>query len=180
MKKYIPNTITAIRIIGALLIPFLTPLGKLFFAVYTFTGITDIFDGFIARKLKVASRFGAILDSVADLLFYTLTLIKLLPVLIEKLPGFIWIIVALIFIIRTISYIIAAVRFHRFASHHTYFNKITGAFVFAIPYFLVTPYATVFCFTVCIIGVLSTLEDLLMHIFMSEYKENAKSIFIKQ
>ena len=178
-KKNIPNIITSLRIIGALCIPFLTPLSILFFVVYTLTGVTDIFDGFIARKMNIASEFGARLDSIADLLFYTLTLTKLLPVLWKTLPRFIWFIVAVILILRTISYIIAAVKFHRFASHHTWANKVTGAFVFAIPYFLVTKAAVVFCLAVCVVGIYSTIEDLAIHIFSDAYNENTKSIFTR-
>lgn len=175
-KNNIPNIITFLRFIGTVTIIFLVPLKAPYFAVYTLTGVTDVLDGLIARKTNNTSAFGAKLDSMADLCFYTVNLIILLPALVNILPGYIWIIVAVILLVRTVSYIIAAARFRRFASHHTWLNKVTGIFVFAIPYFLVSKFAVVFCFTVCMIGILSTAEDFYIHISSSEYNENIKSV----
>ena len=42
--------------------------------IYTFAGLTDVLDGWLARKTGRASEFGARLDSVADLLFYSVLL----------------------------------------------------------------------------------------------------------
>lgn len=175
MRKNIPNIITLLRFLGTLCILFLTPLKLPYFAVYTATGITDLLDGLLARKLNSESALGARLDSIADLFFYTVSLVKLLPALIKILPWYIWIVVAGILVLRILSYIIAAAKFHRFAAHHTWLNKITGLFVFAVPYFLITPIAVLFCLLVCLIGVLSTVEDLYIHITSSEYDENIKS-----
>lgn len=180
IKKNIPNLITTLRIAGALSIPFLPTLKPLFFTVYALTGVTDIFDGFLARKMGIASEFGARLDSIADLLFYTLTIVKLLPVLWEKLPRVIWFFVGLVLAVRLFSYLVAAIKFRRFASHHTWLNKITGAFVFAIPFFLVTPAASPFCFSACFIGLLSSFEELYIHLSSSSYNEKVKSAFVKQ
>ena len=176
-KKNIPNIITSLRILGTLCIIFLTPLKLPFFIAYTATGATDVLDGLIARLSHTTSDFGAKLDSVADLLFYSVSLIKLLPILWKTLPRFIWIIVALILILRIISYIVSAVKFRKFASHHTILNKITGVSVFAIPYFMLSPFATFYCFAVCFVGFLSTAEDLYIHISAQSYDSNIKSAF---
>lgn len=176
-RKNIANFITLFRILGTVCIIFLSPLKLLFFIIYTVTGITDLLDGLVARMSHTASAFGARLDSVADLFFYTVTLIKLFPVLWRTLPGFIWIIVGATLFFRLVSYIIAAIKFNRFAAHHTWLNKVTGFLVFAIPYFLISPIATIYCFTVCLSGVLSTAEDLYIHISSSKYDENIKSVF---
>ena len=170
VKNNIPNFITSLRIIGTICILFLTPLETPFFIVYTFTGVTDALDGFISRLTHTTSEFGAKLDSIADLIFYTVSLIKLFPVLWDKLPGYIWIAVGVTLVLRIISYTVSAVKFHRFASLHTMLNKITGVMVFAIPYFIVTPFATAFCIMVCISAFLSTAEELYIHISSSVYK----------
>ena len=175
-KKNVPNFITSLRFIGTIAIIFLEPPKVPYFAVYTLTGITDVLDGFIARKTNNTSDFGARLDSIADLCFYTVNLIRLLPILLSILPGYIWIMVAAVLSMRIVSYMIAAVKFHRFASHHTWLNKVTGLFVFAVPYFLVTRIAVAFCLAVCVIGILSTVEDLYIHISSSAYDENVKSV----
>lgn len=175
-RKNIPNIITSLRFVGTIGILLLPPLKLFYFIVYTLTGITDVLDGFISRKMNLTSDFGARLDSIADLFFYAVSIIILLPILVEKLPYYIWIFVAVILTVRICSYIVSAIRFHRFATHHTYLNKITGVFVFAVPYSLITDYYVAFCITVCVIGFLSSLEDLLIHIIFAEYNDSIKTV----
>lgn len=69
IKTHIPNIITALRI--ALCIPmfFAEAMSPLFVSCYLLAGVSDMLDGFLARKLCVTSDFGARLDSVADLVF---------------------------------------------------------------------------------------------------------------
>lgn len=65
--KYIPNILTTFRILTSLLIVMVSD--KYFFPLYFFVGVTDILDGWIARQMNWTSRFGTLLDSLADLLF---------------------------------------------------------------------------------------------------------------
>lgn len=46
-------------------------------AIFTLACITDWLDGYLARKLKQTSKFGAFLDPVADKLLVTVTLVML-------------------------------------------------------------------------------------------------------
>lgn len=64
----IPNALTIARLIA---IPFfvsatLTGQFDLAFAVFLGAGITDVFDGYIARRLNQRSTLGAVLDPAAD------------------------------------------------------------------------------------------------------------------
>ena len=88
--KHLPNCITALRIVGTAALIFTKPMSIWFYIVYCLTGITDVLDGFIARKFKLTSEFGAKLDSIADLLFYTVMGIMIMPVLLETLPLSLW------------------------------------------------------------------------------------------
>ena len=130
------DTITSVRIAASLLLLFLPLRSARFIAVYTFTGLTDILDGWLARKTGTASDFGARLDSVADLLFYGIVLFRLIPVLWQLLPVEIWYVVAAALLVRLAAYITAAVKYHQFASLHTWLNKLTGAAIFLLPYVL--------------------------------------------
>ena len=181
MKVYrnIADIITGLRICGTIALLFIVPLSLEFYIVYTLTGLTDVLDGWAARKSGTASDFGARLDSAADLLFYAMMLIRLLPVLYGKLPHMIWWFVGAVLFLRICAYITAAVRFHRFASLHTYLNKITGFAVFLVPYILALPCYTVCCFAVCAIGALSSAEELILHITVKEYDANIKGIFLR-
>jgi CDP-diacylglycerol--glycerol-3-phosphate 3-phosphatidyltransferase len=78
----LPNTLTWLRIglipvfIGVFYLPYAWafPLSALIFAV---AGITDMVDGYLARKLNQQSRFGAFLDPVADKLLVAVALVML-------------------------------------------------------------------------------------------------------
>lgn len=67
----LPNQLTLFRIAVIPLLLFLYPLNfsslRLFCAfLFTFAAMTDWLDGFIARRFKVESKLGALLDPVAD------------------------------------------------------------------------------------------------------------------
>jgi phosphatidylglycerophosphate synthase len=171
------DIMTLLRIAGTILLLALKPLSAEFFIIYAMTGLTDVLDGWIARKTKTAGDFGARLDSIADLLFYAVILTRLFPILLAKLPNEIWYAVAAVFCIRISAYITAAIKYRRFASLHTYLNKLTGGVVFFVPFSLITDYTVAFCWTVCAVAVASSLEELVIHIRSKDYRQNVKSIF---
>ena len=170
------NTITALRIAGTIGLVFLTPFSTAFFAVYALTGVTDVLDGWVARRTHTATAGGAMLDSVADLFFYSVMLLKLRYSLWELLPRSIWWAVGAILLIRLCAYGTAAVKYRRWASLHTYLNKLTGAAVFLLPFFLRTPVAAVYGWTVCGIAAAASIEEWLIHCGHESYASNVKTI----
>ena len=173
------DTITSVRIAASLFLLFL-PLGSVgFLVVYTLTGLTDVLDGWLARKTGTASDFGARLDSAADLLFYAILLLRLFPVLWQLLPAAIWYAVAAIILVRLAAYVTAAVKYHRFAALHTWLNKLTGAAVFLLPYMLALTTGTVYSWALCVLAFAASVEELVIHLFKQTYCPNTKSIFHK-
>lgn len=79
MLKHIPNTLTVIRLLLIPLIVFYIFTGNyiLAFVFFTISGITDIADGFIARKFNLISNFGKLMDPLADKLTQIATLASL-------------------------------------------------------------------------------------------------------
>ena len=174
----VPNSITFLRILGTIVLLFIKPLSVLFFVIYAFTGLTDALDGFVARKTGTQSDFGAKLDSVADLLFYTAMMIKILPVLIKEMPKLIWCFVAAVLAVRLASYLVAACKYHRFSSMHTYLNKLTGAAVFILPFMLITPVKTFYAFFAVCLGITASLEELIIHFKSESYNASVKSLLL--
>ena len=84
MKKVFtpPNICTFIRIVGTLCLFLTEPLTLPFFIVYGICGVSDVVDGTLARLTNTETAFGAKLDSIADILFYGVMIIRLLPNLI--------------------------------------------------------------------------------------------------
>lgn len=174
----IPNIITLFRLIGTIGLLFIKPFSAVFYVVYSLCGLSDVLDGLIARMTRKTTEFGAKLDSVADIIFYSVTLLRILPVLLEQLPDIIWYIVTGILVIRLLAYLVAAVKYHCFASLHTYLNKLTGAAVFTVPYFLMHAGDVIVCFVVCVIAGIASLEELLIHAMSKEYQPGRKTILM--
>ena len=76
MIKHIPNTLTIIRFLLIPVIVFYIFTGNyiLSFVFFSISGITDIADGFIARKFNLVSNFGKLMDPLADKLTQIFTL----------------------------------------------------------------------------------------------------------
>ena len=160
-NKNLPNVISGMRILATAALLFIQPLSPAFITIYTFAGITDVLDGTIARRYGTTSELGAKLDSVADLTFYAAMLIRCLPLLGEILPTVIWIAVGCILLLRLVAYLSVAIKFHRFASPHSIWNKVTGLLVFCVPYLmhnrsLFLGYSVV----VCVVALLAALQEL--------------------
>lgn len=170
------DTVTSVRIIASFLLLFLPLSSARFLAVYTFAGLTDILDGWLARKTGTASDFGARLDSVADLLFYGVVLFRLIPVLWQLLPVEIWYVVAAVLLVRVAAYITAAVKYHQFASLHTWLNKLTGAAIFLLPYVLAVSTGIVYSWAICILAFVASAKEFLIHIICKEYCPDRKYI----
>lgn len=173
----VPNCITSFRIAGTACLLFMEPFSDTFYVLYALCGFSDVLDGWIARRTHTTSQLGSKLDSIADLLLYTLILLRIFPVLWTRLPRWIWYLVGSALVIRAFSYGTVALRYHRFASIHTYMNKATGFAVFLVPLCVMQPIATELCTVVCVIANLGSLEELLIHLCTGTYQEGVRTIF---
>ena len=68
MLKNIPNALTIVRFILIPLIVYYILTGQYIagFIVLTISGLTDVLDGFIARKFNFITNFGKLIDPLAD------------------------------------------------------------------------------------------------------------------
>ena len=165
------NIITILRILGTLLLSVTNPLTAEFFVIYTFTGVTDVLDGYIARKTNTVSEFGSKLDSAADLMFYGIIIYKLYPNLCVILPKTIWYTVMVILVLRVFTYIFTAIKYKVYMSNHTYLNKLTGFCTFLVPYFMKSSVSAVpFCSVTCVVCFAASIYDLVL-----SFKRNKKS-----
>lgn len=125
------NIITACRILGCILLLLYPVFSPMFYIFYLFTGITDMMDGFVARKTNTVSEFGSKFDTVADFCFMAVCLIKIVSVL--KIPGFLLIWTGIIAGIKILNVIWGLVVKKKFMSVHSLWNKVTGAMLFIFP-----------------------------------------------
>lgn len=68
MLKHVPNALTIVRfiLIPFIIIALIQQNFILAFALLTLSGITDILDGYIARKYNFITNFGKLMDPLAD------------------------------------------------------------------------------------------------------------------
>ena len=125
------NLITSCRILLSLLLLFFPALSPSFYGLYLAAGLSDMLDGFVARRTNSASPLGAKLDSMADVVFLAVCLIKLLPVL--TLPVWLWVWVGLIALLRLVNILSGFVCRKKLVLLHTRANKLTGALLFLLP-----------------------------------------------
>lgn len=132
MKKYAANLITGSRVLLAIAILWIPVFSIPFYVLYLLCGITDMLDGIIARRTGTASSLGSKLDSMADVVFVMVCLIKILPSLqLEWLAG-VWI--AAIAFLRMVNIIFGYVYRHQLILLHTIANKVTGFLLFLLPF----------------------------------------------
>ena len=128
------NYITASRILAAFCLLFTAPFSAAFYGFYIYCGLSDMADGAVARKTHTESRLGAYLDSVADLIFVAVCLVRLLPVL--AVPRWLWVWMAVIVLIKIINVVSGWVCWHRIVLLHTAANRLTGFLLFLVPLLL--------------------------------------------
>ncbi len=176
--KHVPNILSVIRM--ALSLSLLLFLGDrtLFFIIYIICGITDVFDGAIARKTNTASALGARLDSAGDFLFFIVVLdciaiwagksaLPLLPY------------VGAVVLLRFVNLGISGIRFRVFASVHTFGNKAAGILVFLSFGVYILSDALWAFIPVCAVAGLSAIEETAILLTSKELDLDRKSIFIK-
>ena len=96
--KQTPNILSASRIVLCLPLLLVDAMTMPFWVLYVIAGTTDMFDGFLARRWGVESKFGARLDSLADFVFVLAVGYKLFPWL--KLPATLWMMIGLIAMVK--------------------------------------------------------------------------------
>jgi len=100
--KHLPNILSSLRMVGAFALLLLSNVSSILFEVlYIVCGISDIVDGWLARKLKCVTRTGALLDSLADICFIACCAWKLLPIF--ELPQWLWLWAGVIVAIKVVN-----------------------------------------------------------------------------
>jgi CDP-diacylglycerol--glycerol-3-phosphate 3-phosphatidyltransferase len=174
--KYAALSITMIRIAGSVLLLFVRPMSFAFFSLYAICCLSDILDGYVARKTNTASKFGETLDSIADFIFIAVMLIIFLGILTLKTWIVIWI--AAVALIRFVSLGVGFAKYRKMAFLHTYANKAAGIACACFPVLYQIFGLNVTAFILCGIASLSALEELTVSITSKELDRNVKGLKI--
>ncbi len=125
------NTISIFRIAASIILLICPVFSPAFYVFYIAAGLSDMLDGFVARKTNTVSRFGTRLDTAADFIFVVVCLIKLLPVM--SIPVWLYFWIGVIAFIKFINIISGFVVQKTFVTVHSLMNKAAGVLLFMLP-----------------------------------------------
>jgi phosphatidylglycerophosphate synthase len=175
--KHLPNILSVSRILFSFLLIFLINTQVWFIFCYLVCGVSDVADGYLARRFNATSKLGSFLDSLSDLVFWVIILY--LAITFIQFQTYMIVVMILVCCIRIINIIYTKYKFNSWSIMHTILNKLTGILVyFFLPVCFVVGYVpiwiAVFIFTIAII---SAIEEFVICLLTSNYNENTKSIF---
>ena len=157
MVKQIANVITSCRILCSFLLLIFDPFSTGFYITYILCGFSDMIDGGIARKTNSISKFGAKFDTIADLVFVAVSMIKLLPTIYVPKCLLVWIIS--IGVIKIFNIILGYIYNKMFISLHTRMNKIAGFLLFLMPLILSYIELNYSSIAVCSIATVASIQE---------------------
>ena len=155
--KNIANYISISRGIMSILLLIPETFSIAFYIIYIYCGISDMLDGFIARKSKNESKLGARLDSVSDIIFVIVAMIKILPILNLTNGIIIWG-VAIVYI-KIVNVTCSYIYYKKIVLPHTTANKITGFILFIAPFIIVNVNSIIFESIICSIATFAAVQE---------------------
>ena len=175
----IPNLITLYRLLMVPVILYFAVSGreKLFAVFLVINLISDIVDGYIARRFKMESEIGAKLDSFADNFNYVLAFIGFFIFKMDDLmPHIVSLIIFISMLLLTV--IVPLIKFGKFPSFHLYVTKIGGYIqgAFFICLFTVG-FITPFYYFMIIWGMLGAVECIAIDMVIPEMRSNIKGLY---
>ena len=151
------NTITFFRIAASIVLLFCPVFSPAFYVFYIAAGLSDMLDGFVARKTDTVSMLGARLDTIADFMFVVVCLIKLFPIL--SIPAWLYIWIGIIALIKVVNIISGFIVQKRFVTVHSVMNKATGALLFLLPLTISTVPVKTSVIVVCAAATFAAIQE---------------------
>ena len=183
MKKQeiwtIPNVITFYRLLAfPVILFFILANNEKLFAIFLIINLlSDAIDGFIARKFKMETEFGAKIDSIADNFTYVLAFTG---IFVFKLEDFMPYVISLAIYIGLLiaTVVLSLVKFRRFPSLHLYTTKINGYVqgIFIICLFTVGFILPLY-YILIVLGIIGAIESVIIQLLISEMRSNVKGLY---
>ena len=151
-------------------------LSLAFYITYLLCGFSDMIDGTIARKTSSISKFGSQLDTIADLVFTVVSMIRLLPAI--YLPQWLWMWGGIIAVIKISNIIWGYVSKKQFISMHTIMNKVTGLLLFLLPLTISFAELKYTVIVVCSIATFSAIQEGVYIVVDRDHKKSNSNILI--
>lgn len=149
----------------------------LFGFVFAWAGVSDALDGFFARKLHQASKFGSWFDSFADNLV-SVSVIFWFWLLIPEFVHTHLTVVLLVFFIFILNLLISFCKFKRMPVYHAYSSKVAAVllYIFGVHAILFVPSG--FLFAITIVAILfNQFEEIIFSLKSKHLNSRLRSLF---
>jgi len=174
----IPNILSLLRLA---LVPVLVGLasaqrGDIFLVVLAVSLLSDVLDGYLARKLGLVSELGAKLDSWGDILTYAAMILGLhliWPDIFDKQAEFLFA-AMMSFILPTL---LAFRKFGAYPSYHTWGAKLAAVLMAPAYYVLILADADSFFRVVILFHLLVAAEEMAITFILNRPRSNVGSVF---
>jgi CDP-diacylglycerol--glycerol-3-phosphate 3-phosphatidyltransferase len=159
--RQLPNQITCGRIVltGVLHAIVLAELRMWFLALYAVAFLSDVLDGYLARRMGLESYFGMRLDSFADYFLMASSVWwawRLCPELFVENAAVWWSIASTL----AVPQVVAMVRLGRNAGFHLYSTKLAGWLAFALfVHAVVAGYSVSLLYAFAAAAIIKSLEE---------------------
>jgi cardiolipin synthase len=175
----IPNVITTYRLFMAPVILYFIISGQenLFAIFLVINLLTDVIDGYLARRFKMETEIGARLDAFADYFTYILVFIGLFVFKLDELRPYL--VSAIIFVsMLVLTVIVSIIKFRKFHSYHTVIEK-SGGYVqalFFIGLFTIGFIGPLYYFMI-VFGILGAIETIAIDILIPEMRSDILGLY---
>lgn len=177
---YIINSLTIYRLGAAFILLALILMGEeqVFKWLLPISFFTDAIDGTLARRFHVESRWGSMIDSIADdltILMAVIAAFRFKPEFIENQILPILILVGL-YLVQTG---LAVARYGKITSFHTYAAKIAAVFqgLFLVLLFILPEPPIVLFYFLFITTVIDLVEEIILVIVLPDWQRNVKGLY---
>ncbi len=175
----IPNVLSGYRILAlpVLFWAMFSNNDKLFIILLSANLISDILDGFIARRFNMQTEFGARLDSIADIGTYICAFSGMFYFHYDFIQEHVFEF-SLMMGLYIIPQLISLIKFKRSPSLHLYSNKITGYIqgIFIFTFFNFGNYPPYFYFMI-VFSALAYFEELVCVLYLKELRSNVRTFY---
>jgi CDP-diacylglycerol--glycerol-3-phosphate 3-phosphatidyltransferase len=177
---YMVNAITFYRLLAApvLLILLFNEQLTLFKWLLVVSFLTDAIDGYLARRYKVTSVFGSILDSVSDDLTIVVAIIGIALVNPEFLRKELALVAVQVLLFIT-QICFALIRYRKISSFHTYLAKFVTVFqgIFLVLFYWLPEPVYVLFYGVSALTILDLLEEIVLVLIIPRWETDIKGLY---
>jgi cardiolipin synthase (CMP-forming) len=177
--RHLPNALSLGRLFaGPVLVALAAFQQERAFAILLVAAlITDILDGWLARRLRLQSQFGAMLDSAGDV-----TTLVAAATGIAVFHADVWhqhfVAICLVLGGWFVVLAVALIRYRRLSSFHTYASKVAG---YALGFFIAALFAFGFIpwlfYMAAVLSLISTTEELLLLWKLPQWRADVRGLW---